>query len=243
MSALPFFDAFVCHEPDDVRVALGAKRNEKWLFEHPILHRNEPDASIVYMMFRTRDRYGESLNIPALRMMVDLGSFAATSNSLYGEGIHDYCPRGDIIFFRMTPGTAGTDSKLLNYTWDQFTSDWPYFFRVGPHLPYYALEKAYYESDMAPMDDFWRVAVWDPVVLSRLVMVVMHRKADYAGDRDRALGWVIAVCVRRLYGSKIWETINLGALMKQGLQKRAQKVLMIAQKQTTRTHTHTPHDK
>lgn len=193
-----------CETTEDIRLMVGGRDHNHWIFEFMILRR---PTYLVYMTFAKDGNCGEALNILSLRILVDLDIFQSPDSTYAGEGLHSQCPRGAVIFFKIV------DSALSNYTWSEFKQDWPLFFRVGPALPYLILESEYNAADKMsyqfPMNDYWSICCWHHETLTRITRTIHGRAAEMAGDRDRALGWLISVCVRRLYGTKVWQEIVL----------------------------------
>jgi len=199
-----------CTTPEEVRELLGRRRKGSWLFNHPLIRH---DTCTIYLIFEPAGRHGESLNTLALRILVDLDVFESPDSAYAGESLHSQCPRGAALFFKMDNETTDT---LLDYSWQEFCSDWVNFFRIGDTRPYMVLERAYAKTVPAifPMDDFWRVCTWERKTLDRVLKRILSRPADMAGDRDRALGWIMAVCVRRLYTIEVWDEVDLKILLK-----------------------------
>lgn len=202
-----------CTRPEDARAALGSRRSEKWLFDHPVLYDSD---RVVYMIYEPDGKYGEPLNILALRLLVDLDIYEAPCANYVGEGLHAHCPRGAVVFFKMSSDgpTSGKIPSLVNYSWNAFCIDWPQFFRVGRGLPYRMLERMYDTTKFQPMDDYWHTCSWGMATMDRIIRHILRRPYQLAGDRARVMGWVIAVCVRRLHGKDIWDQIDLAVLLK-----------------------------
>lgn len=203
-----------CRKPEDARAMLGSKRNEKWLFDHPVLHTND---CVVYMMHEPDGKYGDPINVLAVRLLIDLDIYEAPCANYVGEGLHTHCPRGPVVFFKMTSHTASSAGELpalLDYTWDAFCGDWPDFFRIGRYLPYKMLEPMYHTTKHRPMDDYLHVCSWGTKTIDRVVQYVLKRPYQLSGDRARCMGWLVAVCVRRLYGEDVWDQIDLAVLLK-----------------------------
>lgn len=164
------------------------------------------------MLYNEDEQDGQGFNITCLRIMVDLDLFQGSYRTFQGEGMHNHVPRGPAIFFKMTSEDA-TKVELLNYSKDEISEDWPLFFRVGATLPYRILENVFAESKVAPNNARLRVCSWDMDMISYMLKRVDKRSLSEAGDRDRALGWITAVCVRRLYTKKRWNDIDIKTLM------------------------------
>lgn len=202
-----------CDEPEDVRQLLQCEAPHTWLFDYLVLQTLDYN---VYMFYAKDGQYAKGFNILCLRILVDLDMFEGSHRTFQGEGMHNHVPRGPAIFFKMTHETAD-NVQLLTYEKVEFQRDWPLFFRVGITLPYCILEDAFAETNSEPNDVRLRVCSWDSTIINWLVKRVKKRVLSASGDRDRVLGWVTAVCARRLYTQRRWDMVDLTTLMKQTL--------------------------
>jgi len=198
-----------CTAPEDIRPLLQCEKPFKWLFDYLILQR--PTYN-VYIYFKEDGTYGTGYNIATLRILIDLDLFECAHRSYLGEGMHSHAPRGPAILFKITHETT-TRVALLNYTRDELLEDWPHFYRSGPTLPYNILEKEFAHTKDAPNDLRLRVCNWDVDIIMYVINVVKQQSYAISGDRDRALGWLTAICARQLYTRKRWDTVNLATLI------------------------------
>jgi len=112
----------------------------------------------------------------------------------------------------MSGNTSSNEKmELTSYESSDFIKDWPFFFRIGPKLPYRILESALYSPKKRDIIDDFIFVEQGNIAITHYINVVGCGGIEapiLANDANRAYGWLTGIILSRIDRNK-WNSIIL----------------------------------